>query len=752
MNVLSFSRLQRPLMLLACGVLIGGCGTGETRIQIVEVLVNCEDVAAGDVEPDGAVWDVGPDGAVEDVELDGGVDAGPDGEDAGLAEDAGPVLDPIMAGETDGSAVIFSEEAFEGLFIFGIGAEPTSALAQVGNTAVGAIALPTVVEFTGDLLVIRVVDVDSQEAVPGEEGIIEAYDAQLLDDGRVRVDFSEPKIALDIQLWQNCTYVLQSYLLGGDPLYSDGLLTWAALEHYASEKCGNQGLAESTGMNFHFLRRADANPDFLPRGVDETSPFGFFQASSGDEPLLNRMPHTGPEYGDGEVVYFLSDSFPPEFRPVAHEVIAHWNDVLEEAAGNRPLKLLEGSPAFLPWDPRFRVIEWNDSQSLGAIAPFIEDPLTGELFETDVIMWLGGLDQLVEKYQDFFAAFPDAPIGDFQPGEGFEAFGPPPMFLPQHWNRGPKLPPRVIRRRAFPTKHFGVTELHEMAQHFAMSLSAEELQAYIVADFLNHEIGHNLGLRHNFKASADLGLIGDGATATSTMDYVVGMTEPGTYDRDAMAYGYGAGPNETGYLFCTDQDLGTDPGCARWDYGDPLLHAIHLLDKLAGKYPPETPTEELLAIAEAEEWGELFNRVRQFFNTPYETWDPDTPHTTYMFLVDRVVCAVPEGESCPTHLWFRQQYALYTLYSKYVFQGEWVDFSMLSTQDAELLLGHYYMLILDPNQPAALRKTIVDKLPTSNVEGADGLLATLLATLQFLEEPNEDEAAILAWVEAAMGL
>ena len=720
-----------------------GCSDDAPETVYVEILANCDDVPESDTIDDLDLPDEGPD--VEELE-DTAADIGPDTE-----EDAGEVEDPKSSGETSGNSIILSQEAFEGLYIFGIGTEPGSALAQVGNTVAGAIAIPAIIEVNDDLFIVRVVDLETNNPVPGDDGIVEAYDAEELEDGRIKVNLSEPVISLEVQLWQNCVYRLQSFFLGGEPMFADGLMTWSALEHYQSEQCGGQGLPDAMGLNVHFLRRFDANPDFLPRKVDPDSPFGFFQVEVGEDRFLDRMPHTGAFYPDEQVVYYLSDEFPAKFRPIAYDVVDSWNDALEEKAGNRPLKLVEGEPSWVPWDPRYRIIQWDASKSSGAIAPFIENPMTGEMFETDVIMWLGGLDDLVEKYQDFFNTFPDAPIGDFQPA-GMAAQSPESFQkLPLDWNDARGLPPRVIRRRTYSMKPFGIKELHQIAQSAAMSLGPDELAEFIVADFLTHEIGHNFGLRHNFMASVDKHLHAEGETATSTMDYVVGMTAPGTYDRDAMAYGYGEGSEENGYMFCTDEDVELDPGCVRWDYGHPVLYAFYQLDKIAAQYPPDTPTEELQNIAQASEWGKLFNRTRQFFNTDYEDWDEEKPVQTYMELVDRVVCATEEGESCPTHLWLRQQYALYTLYSKWNYQGNWVDFPALESDDAEKLMGHYYMLILDPAQNKALKKTIINKLPTSSVEGAEGLLQTLYATLSTLEEPTADEQELLQWVQSAIG-
>jgi hypothetical protein len=731
------------LIAILCSFILSvtGCSEEAPETVYVEILANCDDVGEADVELDGGFEDVGPE-LVEDAFT-------PEDVAIDVEEDIQIEADPKGSGETDGNAIIFSQEAFEGLYIYGLGTEPGTALSQVGNTVTGAIAIPAVIELDDGLFKVRVYDMETNSPVPGGNGVVEAYAAEELEDGRIKVDFGEPSIPVEIQLWQNCVYALQSYFLAGEPLFADGLLTWASLEHYQSEKCGGQGLPDAIGTNVHFLRRMDANPDFLPRKVDPDSAFGFFEAQVGDDRFLDRMPHTGAFYADEKVIYHLSVEFPTDLRQVAYDVVEHWNDTLEEKVGNRPLKLVEGDASLIPWDPRFRVIQWDDSKSSGAIAPFIENPMTGEMFETDVIMWLGGLEDLVAKYQDFFNTFPDAPIGDFQP-QGMAAQAPMEFQkLPIDWNDARGLPPRVIRRRSFPMKPFGVQELHKIAQSASMSLGPDELAEFIVSDFLTHEIGHNFGLRHNFKASVDRDHHPETDTSTSTMDYVVGMTSPGTYDGDAMAYGYGEGSEENGYLFCTDEDVELDPGCVRWDYGHPVLYALYQLDKLAADYPADTPTEELQNMAEALEWGKLFNRTRQFFNTDYENWEPDVPVKTYMELVDRVVCATEEEEECATHLWFRQEWALYTLYSKWNYQGDWVDFPALESDDAEKLMGHYYVLILDPQQNKELKKTIIDKLPTANVEGAEGLLQTLLAYLNTLEEPTADQEELLSWVKDA---
>ncbi|MFG0261936.1 MAG: zinc-dependent metalloprotease [Novipirellula sp. JB048] len=146
----------------------------------------------------------------------------------------------------------------------------------------------------------------------------------------------------------------------------------------------------------------------------------------------------------------------------------------------------------------------------------------------------------------------------------------------------------------------------------------------LLADLVAHEVGHTLGLRHNFKASAMMKLEdinshevkGKKTFAASVMDYspinyrfeageVQGdyaMIDIGPYDYWAIEYGYTADEkklpeilarcNEPELQYATDEDTsGPDPLARRYDFAaDPLeyckeqtklvaLYRDHLLDR-----------------------------------------------------------------------------------------------------------------------------------------------------------------------------
>ncbi|MEM6553816.1 MAG: zinc-dependent metalloprotease [Planctomycetota bacterium] len=144
----------------------------------------------------------------------------------------------------------------------------------------------------------------------------------------------------------------------------------------------------------------------------------------------------------------------------------------------------------------------------------------------------------------------------------------------------------------------------------------EELIGQVIKDLVSHEVGHTLGLRHNFKASSWLSLdevkarrdAGEEATSASVMDYnpllffagdklgeVETFVSPtiGPYDYWAIEYGYvipqgdagealkaiASRSAEKGLAYATDEDLwfmsSPDPAVNVWDQGsDPTAYAL----------------------------------------------------------------------------------------------------------------------------------------------------------------------------------
>jgi len=288
------------------------------------------------------------------------------------------------------------------------------------------------------------------------------------------------------------------------------------------------------------------------------------------------------------VVYWLDKNIPEKYRASVMQGVLEWNKAFEKAGFKNALvvKQQQATDDFNNMDARHTSIRWFTGADVGfAIGPSQADPRTGEILDADIGM------------SDVFA-------------------------------RGARR--TVIEDMLRVRSNDG--EICEHAQEAAEELNyaldlleargleldspkADALAQAYVKDIIMHEVGHTLGLRHNFRASTvyDLKQLQDpsftklNGIASSVMDYnpfnispkgeIQGeyvMSTLGAYDYWAIEYGYKqfeagheaqglaqilAKANQRELQFDTDEDAGfgamggIDPMVNRFDLGsDPLAY------------------------------------------------------------------------------------------------------------------------------------------------------------------------------------
>jgi hypothetical protein len=373
-------------------------------------------------------------------------------------------------------------------------------------------------------------------------------------------------------------------------------------------EAGSAVVADSRSMTVTLRYSLAALPDdtYTPRPADDR--VGYFTTSQLDwsQPgaetpyrhwinrwrLEKKDPDAEVSDPKEPIVYWIENSVPERYRPYVKTGIEMWLPAFEAAGFSNGIAAKQ-QPDDADWDPadiRYNTIRWFVTyDSNFAVGPSHADPRTGELIAAD-ISFSDGLVRFGAHARHRFWVDPVSQVrGQIAAAQRDDA---------THCTYADELAATM-----------GVAHTVLSARPDWSSEDEERFVGQYVAEVTAHEVGHTIGLRHNFLGSTryDLASIIDGdgsvtALTASVMDYnppVIAregatqgpflQTSVGDYDLWAIRYGYMPVEPDSDTLevlaaeatrpeldYATDEDAGfraaaVDPRVNRYDYGaDPL--------------------------------------------------------------------------------------------------------------------------------------------------------------------------------------
>jgi len=317
------------------------------------------------------------------------------------------------------------------------------------------------------------------------------------------------------------------------------------------------------------------------------------------------------------IVFWIENTTPYEYRDAIRAGIEFWDTAFEKAGFINAIQAKQ-MPDDADWDPadiRYNAIRWFvDPMSVYAIGPCRTDPRTGEIYDADIGM---NADMLTGPYLNYEMSVDplNAALELMMPPGWPNLNG---MQVP--WNDETL---KILDERneryldgdaLFSLKAFEAARASEiMRVRSDLDLESPEVEKFVynyVLSLVAHEVGHTLGLRHNFAGSAGTSYwkmqqpywTQRHGLSESIMDYttvnisapgaVQGeyfQTVPGDYDNWAIEFGYtpvnmSTSQDETpalneiamrapDYRYATDEDYSgwtrnMDPDTWLWDLGD----------------------------------------------------------------------------------------------------------------------------------------------------------------------------------------
>ncbi len=244
------------------------------------------------------------------------------------------------------------------------------------------------------------------------------------------------------------------------------------------------------------------------------------------------------------IVYWIENTVPIEFRDAVREGILLWNSAFEKI-GIRDAIVVKQMADDAEWDPadsRYSTIRWIIQPGASyAVGPSRANPYTGEIYDADIRISA----DFVRFYYNEFEEFVSPIIDDLSSTESEDN---------HHCAYADNLQEQMA---------FALSSMVSSGFTNDLKTSLDQFIHDALVDLVVHEVGHTLGLRHNFKASSAYSIeevanpefTKTFGTTSSVMDYnAISLLDGGTtyfqtrlgkYDYWAIEYGYSIQTNNS---------------------------------------------------------------------------------------------------------------------------------------------------------------------------------------------------------------
>jgi hypothetical protein len=191
------------------------------------------------------------------------------------------------------------------------------------------------------------------------------------------------------------------------------------------------------------------------------------------------------------IVFWLENTIPREYREWMKEGALLWNQAFERVGFKNAIVVKE-QPDDAEWsaaDTRYNTIRWFAGVDASfAIGPSRANPFTGEIYDADIGFSEGIIRSVRRNGEEFIA--PILPVGR----EGQELPTAPRLAWDRDGAHLCNLADGLAQQAAF-----GVSILAARGS-FNGEMEERLMKEYLI-HVTAHEVGHTLGLRHNFRAS-----------------------------------------------------------------------------------------------------------------------------------------------------------------------------------------------------------------------------------------------------------